>query len=480
MTRMTILLLAALMLAIPSGADAVADSQHQHQKPDEPSAPPNAEAEPDEDPPVKVDEPHDTHQHVDEPPSPMEPGMSHAHQAAGDPVRAFFMQQASGTSVNPGTAEMPGTHLQVGTWDVMVHGEAFLNGVVQTGPRGEDELFSTNWLMAMGDRSLGSGRLALRGMFSLEPATVPDKYYPELFQTGELADGRPIVDGQHPHDFFMELAAEYAQELRPGLIGYVYGALHGDPALGPVAFPHRVSAMEIPQATLGHHLQDSTHIAGSVISAGLSSRFARIELSGFHGEEPDEERWDFDLGPIDSWAARVVLTPSQHWVAQISTGHLEDPEAHEPGDLQRTTASVLYHRATSFGEMAHGVIWGRNDPEEGEVTDAFTIESLVRIGERNHLTGRVEIVDRAGHDLFPDDDEGHHDELDDEIFSVRALTLGYVRDLRRTTRAVYGAGFNVTAYSFDEELEHAYGNDPMSYLLFIRVRSAGTMGMAGH
>lgn len=391
------------------------------------------------------------------------------------------MQQASGTSVNPASAAMHGEHRQLGSWSLMHHGEVFLNGVVQTGPRGEDELFSTNWLMVMGDRPLGAGRLAIRGMFSLEPATISDGYYPELFQTGELADGEPIVDGQHPHDFFMELAAEYAQELWPGIIGNVYAAVHGDPALGPVAFPHRVSAMEIPQATLGHHLQDSTHIAGSVLTFGVASSFARLELSGFHGEEPDEERWDFDTGSIDSWSARVVLTPSPHWVAQLSTGHLEDPEAHAPGDLQRTTASVAYHRPTSFGEIAHGFIWGRNDPDEGHTIDSFTVESLFRLGERNHLTGRLELVDRPSHDLFPEGGGDHHDELEeDEIFRIKALTLGYVRDIYSTAAAVYGAGFNVTGYQFDHELEHFYGSSPMSYLLFLRVRNAGPTGAMNH
>lgn len=459
MTKCCLSLL-ALLLLVPA---APARPQHDHppadKKPEEASADP---------------------QHVHQSPPAEEPEQVREHDhdrhgvSARDSVSGFLMQQASGTSVNPASAEMHGMHRELGAWSVMHHGLAFLNGVAQTGPRGEEEVFSTNWLMIMGDRPLGQGRLALRGMFSLEPATVPGKYYPELFQTGELADGEPIVDGQHPHDFFMELAGEYARELRPGMIGYTYGALHGDPALGPVAFPHRVSAMEIPQATLGHHLQDSTHIAASVVTLGLSTGLLRIEASGFHGEEPDEERWDLDLGSIDSWSARLVLTPSPHWVAQISTGHLADPEAHQPGDIQRTTASLLHHQPTRFGEMSHGLIWGRNDPDDGDTLDSFTLESLVRIGERNHLTGRVEVVERSSHDLFPEED-GHHEELEDEVFRIRALTLGYVRDIVSTATAVYGIGANATLYWFDDALEHFYGSSPKSYLLFLRVRSAGSM-----
>jgi hypothetical protein len=46
----------------------------------------------------------------------------------------------------------------------------------------------------------------LRSMLSLETLTIGKKY-PELFQTGETIGGRPIIDAQHPHDFFMEVAA---------------------------------------------------------------------------------------------------------------------------------------------------------------------------------------------------------------------------------------------------------------------------------
>ena len=91
----------------------------------------------------------------------------------------------------------------------MFHGEGFLNDVQQTGFRGTDKLFSTNWLMPMVQRTFGNGTLTIRTMLSFEPATISNRRYPELFQQGETAFQRPIVDGQHPHDFFMELAAIY-------------------------------------------------------------------------------------------------------------------------------------------------------------------------------------------------------------------------------------------------------------------------------
>ncbi|MBW3671963.1 MAG: hypothetical protein KY432_09885, partial [Acidobacteria bacterium] len=104
-----------------------------------------------------------------------------------------------------------------------------------------------------------------------------------------------------------------------------------------------------------------------------------------------------------------------------------------------------------------------------------------RLGERNHLTGRLELVDRPSHDLFPEGGGDHHDEPEaDEIFRIKALTLGYVRDIYSTAAAIYGAGLNVTGYQFDDELEHFYGSSPVSYLVFLRIRNAGPMGAMSH
>ena len=109
----------------------------------------------------------------------------------------------------------------------------------------------------MAERELGPGQLTLRGMLSLEPATVTGERYPLLFEQGETAYGVPIVDGQHPHDFVMELAAIYDWKLGERTLLSFYGAAVGDPAIGPTAYPHRASAQENPVATLGHHQEDS-------------------------------------------------------------------------------------------------------------------------------------------------------------------------------------------------------------------------------
>ena len=203
---------------------------------------------------------------------------------------------ASGTSVNPRSSPMDMIHKRFGSWNLMFHGIVFIADEQQTGPRGGDKFFAPNWFMATAGHSAWRGSIEFRTMLSLDPATITNRRYPLLFQTGETAYGSPLVDAQHPHDFVMELSVRYHRPLTASTNLLLYFAPVGDPALGPVAFPHRVSAMELPQATLSHHVQDSTHIANEVVTAALVRHSFRFEASGFHGAEPNENRWNIDYG----------------------------------------------------------------------------------------------------------------------------------------------------------------------------------------
>src|SRR5581483_9357865 len=237
--------------------------------------------------------------------------------------------------------------------------QAFVTDIQQTGPRGDDKFLSTNWLMAEASHSLAGGTFAVRSMLSFEPATITGRRYPELFQTGETAFGSTITDGQHPHNLFMELALRYTRPLSEVSSFTFYVAPVGDPALGPVAYPHRASAAELPQAPLGHHLEDSTHISDEVVTAAVRHRAFGLEASGFHGAEPGENRWIIQTGAIDSYSARVTFAPGANWEAQVSAGRLTRPEALEPGDQTRVTASVSYNRPYAHGNWASTLLWGR-------------------------------------------------------------------------------------------------------------------------
>ena len=347
----------------------------------------------------------------------------------------------------------------------MCMGQAFVADTQQTGPRGGDKFYSVNQGMFAAQHAWGKGALEFDTMLSLEPATVSDRRYPELFQSGETAFGRPIIDGQHPHELIMALGVHYARPLNDNVILQLYFAPVGDPALGPVAFPHRASAAELPQAPLGHHWEDSTHIANEVVTAGIQYRWLRLEASGFYGTEPDENRWNIDHGPINSWSARLWWTPSPHWAAQVSTGRLARPERQQPGDVMRTTASVEYSRAVPGGAWSSSVIWGRNrELATKHTSDAYLAESVLPLHRANYLTGRVESVDKD--ELF----ELGPASLAGRSFRIGAYTLGYTRDIGRFAAVQTGIGANVTGYSLPSGIKPYYGSRPAAVDVFIRFR----------
>lgn len=406
------------------------------------------------------------------------PGMDHSHTSMDEPAKtlvdAIQRHSTSGTSSEPNSTPASMLMTMKGKWMLMFHGEAFLNSLQQSGPRGSDKVFSTNWFMPMAQRQLGPGTFTVRTMVSFEPGTVTHRFYPELFQQGETAFGKPIVDGQHPHDFIMELAALYDLKLGEQSLLSFYFAPMGDPAMGPTAYPHRASASENPIAALGHHLEDSTHIADDVVTVGLTHRIVRIETSGFHGREPDEFRWDIDSGKIDSWSTRVTVQPGQNWSAQYSFAHLTSPEAlHPDEDLQRMTASIMYNRPIANGNWASTLLWGRNRSlETGLVWNGYLAESTVRFAERNYLWGRIESVDRTSELLFRNQPEPPKFQ-ENIIGRAQAYTAGYERDFDLIPHLATGIGAQFTVYSTPNTLRAQYGDHPAGAVIFLRVRPFG-------
>ena len=373
----------------------------------------------------------------------------------------YLMNLASGTGLNPLAWPMPMLMQRKASWSLDYMGQAFLVNTQQSGPRGGDKLYSTNWGMAAAQHSLGQGQIMFDAMLSLEPATVTNRSYPLLFQTGETAYGRPLTNAQHPHDFIMSLGAHYVRPIGEHTLLHFYYAGVGDPALGPVAFPHRASAQELPQATLGHHWEDSTHILNNVATVGIKYRWIRLEASGFHGSEPNENRWNIDWGGMDSFSGRLSVLPSKNWTAQFSAGRLTRPEPQEEGDVVRTTASIHYTRVRYNGEAwSTSAIWGRNHKTgHRHDTNAWLLESVFPATRRDFLTGRFEVADKD--ELFPD----QHD-----TFRVKAFTGGYTRDLATKSNLQTGIGANITGYAIPAAIKPAYGAHPWAVSVYFRLR----------
>lgn len=377
----------------------------------------------------------------------------------------------SGTSAEPNSTPVPMLMSMKGNWMLMFHGNAFVVDTQQSSRRGGDKFFSTNWLMPMAERILGPGQLTLRAMFSLEPATVTGERYPLLFQQGETAHGVPIADGQHPHDFFMELAALYDLPLgKRGLLTF-YVAPEGDPALGPTAYPHRASASENPVGTLGHHQEDSTHIANDVITVGATEGIVRVEASGFHGREPDEHRWNIDQGKIDSWSTRLTAQPGQNWSSQFSYGRIASPEALNPSEDQaRTTASLQYNRPLHRGNWANSAVWGRTRSlADSSKVNSYLLESTLQFLDSNYVWTRVENAGRSNELLI-----GEHPLpagfREEPLTHVQAVTIGYDRQILSLPHLSTAIGAQVTTYTVGQPLQPVYGTHPAGVSVFIRLR----------
>src|ERR1700722_9128815 len=386
-------------------------------------------------------------------------------------TEALLMNQASGTSMNPRSWPGPMRMISTRGWSLMFMGTAFLVETQQTGPRGNDKLYSPNWFMFGAAHAVGRGAFMLQLMTSLEPLTITNRRYPELFETGETAYGKPLVDAQHPHDLIMGLGLGYAYPLGKDTFVQVYFAPVGDPALGPVAFPHRDSAAELPEAPLGHHWQDSSHIADEVVTAAIMHKFIRLEASGFYGTEPGENRWIIQYGPINSWSTRLSFFPAKDWMAQVSVGRLDHPQREEPGDVVRATASLHYSRPMQGSAWSSSLIWGRNHETINQHnTDAYLLESVFPLSRRNFLTGRVELVDKD--ELFSDDPA-----LQDQLartagstFRIGAYTLGYTRDIDIFSAVETGIGANFTTYTVPSPITPYYGGHPVGVNVYMRVR----------
>ena len=386
-------------------------------------------------------------------------------------LAAVTLGAGSATGSAAAEAGAPGS-----AWGRFLHGYAFLTSNRQGGDSGEQDFESTNHLMMGASRAWGRGSLEFLGTFSAEPLTIAPAGSALLFQRGETYRDVLLIDRQHPHDLLVELAARFSREFSGGRRVQFSGAPRGAPAVGPTPFVHRRSASENPLAPLAHHNQDSTHIAATVLTTGVRLGRLELETSVFNGKEPDENRWDIDVGGLDSYSGRLSFRPAPGLTIQVSAARLHAPEALEPGNQTRQTASLEYERPTDGGFVAATLVAGRNLVESGLQERGNTLEATWKFRGRHALYGRAERVDRDLYELLNKDQRP--DSVPPRRLGVGALTLGYTRDLPPLGPASTGLGAALTAYRFDDRLQPAYGVRPMSAQVFLRLRF-GSMG-AGH
>jgi hypothetical protein len=393
------------------------------------------------------------------------PAQAHQHGAAGagmmsTPLGIPMDRMGSGTTWIPDAAPIASRHGRIGGWDFTGHGLVFAQYIEQAGPRGARQFGSLNWAMLMASHSLAGGMLQLRTMLSLDPAGVTARGYPMLLQTGETFQGLPLHDRQHPHDFWMELGALYLRPIASHAALELYLAPSGEPALGPVAFMHRPSAVDDPIAPLGHHWQDATHISFGVVTAGIFSHRWKLEGSLFNGREPDEHRWGIDLDRLDSYSGRLTYNSRGHWNATAGYGRLNLGTE----SVHRVAASLMHGaRIGRAGQWASTLLYGANRPVgAGPWSHSLLLESEAVLDRSHTLFGRVEWVEKTAEDLVLPAGPRYH---------LAMASLGYLRELARGRGLALGVGIRGSIGYVPRSIESAYGSrTPVGGVVFLRLR----------
>ena len=396
------------------------------------------------------------------------PGMDHGpDQAMTSPLGAGPMSRdASGTSWQPDASEHGGIHVQQGDWSIMSHALINLTYDTQSGPRGDDKTCDSGMLMTSARRDFSDGSiLNLRAMLSPDPF-MGKTGYPLLLAAGETADGvSPLVDRQHPHELVMELSASYSRRLSETDSVFAYIGLPGEPAFGPPAFMHRMSAMDSPEAPVTHHWLDSTHIVFGVATLGWVHDTMKIEASSFRGREPDQDRYDIESPEFDSWSVRASWNPSAQWALQASFADVTAPEQLEPGeDETKLSASAIHTRRLGpDGWWSSTLAWGRKTNDHDESKDAWLLESAWSPDDRWTVFARAERIETD--ELLPGPGGGHG-----ERFTVAKASIGVIRDWTLAPRLRFGLGALYAANRVPSGLEPSYGGDPDGGMIFVRLK----------
>lgn len=415
------------------------------------------------------------HQHGDSPQT-AAGHTGHTEMRSSINIGEPMSREGSGTSWIPDASP---THAYMKMFDdggmLMLHGTMFLrytsigsNRDVSAAGKGSRSRFDApSMFMAMYSKPVGEkSQIGLRAMMSLDPIIERGYGYPLLYQSGELYRGEPIHDRQHPHDFISELAATFSHKFDDKNSFFIYAGLPGEPALGPPMYLHRPSGMNNPDAPIGHHWQDATHITFGVVTAGFTHDKFKFEASAFNGTEPDENRWAFDSPKLDSFSGRFSFNPTREWSFQISHGYLKYPERAEPDlkVMRRTTASALYQKWWGDGRrFSSSFVWGRNSSDEGN-SNALLFEGNYEF-RKNAVFGRLEQVQKNAHELVlePPHPEGN--------FWVGAYSLGYLRDIVQGKGIDVGVGGMATFNSNPASISSFYGGTTHAgWQLFVRLR----------
>nr|WKN38613.1 hypothetical protein K4G66_07845 [Tunicatimonas sp. TK19036] len=429
---------------------------------------------------------HDTNTHEHHQPMP-DSAMHESHRMGVPMSHAFsrnlpMNRNGSGTGWLPDASPMYGYMLHTNRWMYMIHGNLFLRynnqDISGQGDRGGDKFDAPNWVMGMGQTQVGKrGLFRFSAMLSLDPLTVGGEGYPLLYQSGETWEGEPLVDRQHPHDLFSELSVGYTHMFSKDVDAFAYLGYPGEPAFGPVAFMHRVSSLYNPDAPIGHHWQDATHITFGVGTLGVRYKQLKLEGSVFTGREPDEDRYDLDRPRFDSWSTRLSYNPAPAWALQVSKAWVKDVHGLGPReDVNKTTASAIHSLRLGTGTFLNSTaVWGYNKAQgHHDPQSSFLLESALT-AHSTTVYGKYEWVEKSMEDLLLNEEIYGHGAL----FPVHAISLGVQQNLAEILHTNVALGAQGTWYQSPSPLEDLYGSHPLALQVYLRLYPALMSAGAG-
>ena len=374
----------------------------------------------------------------------------------------------SGTSWLPDASPLYAAVPHIGKWGLLLHGNVYTGYSWYSSDRGGARFMGRNTLMGAVFRTFRRSELLFRLALSLEPLTIGTRGYPQVLQTGQTTDGKRIADTMYALDFFREVAITYTWEVTPKWAGLIYGALAGEPALGPVNFTQRISASADPLAPLGFQAQEPSHASFGVLTVGGFTRTLKIEASWFNGEVPGSRRYGIYLRTPDSYSLRVSWNPHPYFSFQGSYGFLEQPVAAEPGTSQhRLSFSTTYTKWQADGSgLASTASFAERIATNGDISTAFMLEAYWNLDGNHSVFGRGELLQKTGRELLLP-------EKTNELYAVGSIAAGYIYYFGPYITLTPGLGVRASINPMEDDLSRYYGTQVAYGLMaFAQLRTA--------
>lgn len=271
-----------------------------------------------------------------------------------------------------------------------------------------------------------------------------------------------LIFGTRPAD--VTLSYVLPQQRRGTVFGYV--GIPGEPAMGPPPSGMRQAAgLDRPDAHL-YRIWSNAHDGGvNVFTVGYTWRDVTVERSTFSRKEDGEmRRPNGESLKLDSRSVRLSYKPSPLWTVQLSRGSLSGLDQLVPNaDVRRTSISATYREDFKGGYWQTTLAWGRNSRKLHESTSGYLLESSLRLEGEHVLFGRVEQV---GSDELTQENELYRARM----FKLNKVSVGYFHDMRGTGPAKIDVGVLASRHLVPAEMTDQYGKNPISYLMFLRLK----------